>query len=78
MINILSGIIETALSKKIRRCLCCRRVKVCIYIDFKVIENKKHDRGIKGYFCNECSKIPFEDIFTKLKDEQYYIFKMIN
>lgn len=72
--NILSGIIESTMAKRIRRCLYCKKIRICTYIDFKAIEDGKIERGIKGSFCKKCAKIPMEDIFLKLKDKQYYIF----
>jgi hypothetical protein len=75
--NILNGFIESTMSKRIRRCLYCKKIKLCTYIDYKIIEDEKINRGIKGSFCKDCAKLPIEDIFLKLKDKQYYIFKSI-
>ena len=42
------------------------------------ISKIRFDDFKQGYRCNECSKRTHEDIFTKLKGEQYYIFRMMN
>ena len=78
IIKILNKIIDSLLSEKIRRCLYCRKIRLCKYIDYRVIKDGEHNSGIKGNFCNECGKRTYKDIFTKLKNKQYYVFKMMN
>jgi len=74
----INKIIDFLLIYRIRRCLYCRKIKFCAYVDYRIIKNGKHDGGIKGNFCSNCGKRTNEDIFKKLKDEQYYIFRSID
>ena len=73
--KLISGIIDFLLMYRIRRCIYCKKIRFCAYIDFRLIKDGKHDSGIKGYFCNECEKRTHEDIFHKLKNERYHIFR---
>ena len=66
------------LTYKIRKCMYCKKIRFCAYIDYQVIKDGKVEKGIKGNFCKDCQKFSHKDIFLKLKDKQYYIFHSIS
>ena len=65
--NKILNILDYIFSHKLRKCIYCKKWKLCQYIGWHYnIDNIDKD-VIEGWFCNNCQKLPSEKVLKILE-----------